>query len=226
MTNGDGFAKEFEQGDWFKLTATADNGNTAEFYLADFRSDNPADHYMLTTWEWFDLSSLGQVKYITFSLTSSDVSAYGMNTPSYFCLDNFGGTRNERTISTQFMENGRLTLDMNTFKTLNEPGATTTYELVDNSLQGLDIDVQADGIVTVSGTMTDDFEFVIKITQRGKSEYIRIPVSVVTGVYINEVEGDGVEQRYSLDGRRVNKERKGVNIVKMKNGTTRKIVTR
>lgn len=226
MTNGDGFAKKFEQGDWFKLTATADNGNTAEFYLADFRSDNPADHYMLTTWEWFDLSSLGQVRSISFALTSSDVGAYGMNTPSYFCLDNFGGTRNERTISTQFMENGRLTLDMNTFKTLNEPGATTTYELVDNSLQGLDIDVQADGIVTVSGTMTDDFEFVIKITQRGKSEYIRIPVSVVTGVYINEVEGDGIEQRYSLDGRRVNKERKGVNIVKMKNGTTRKIVTR
>ena len=226
MTNGDGFAKKFEQGDWFKLTATADNGNTAEFYLADFRSANPDEHYMLTTWEWFDLSSLGQVRSISFSLTSSDVSAYGMNTPSYFCLDNFGGTRNERTISTQFMENGRLTLDMNTFKTLNEPGATTTYELVDNSLQGLDIDVQADGIVTVSGTMTDDFEFVIKITQRGKSEYIRIPVSVVTGVYINEVEGDGVEQRYSLDGRRVNKERKGVNIVKMKNGTTRKIVTR
>lgn len=226
MTNGDGFAKKFEQGDWFKLTATADNGNTAEFYLTDFRSDNPADHYMLTTWEWFDLSSLGQVRSISFALTSSDVGAYGMNTPSYFCLDNFGGTRNERTISTQFMENGRLTLDMNTFKTLNEPGATTTYELVDNSLQGLDIDVQADGIVTVSGTMTDDFEFVIKITQRGKSEYIRIPVSVVTGVYINEVEGDGIEQRYSLDGRRVNKERKGVNIVKMKNGTTRKIVTR
>ena len=94
MTNGDGFAKKFEQGDWFKLIAKGDNNNTAEFYLADFRSTNPDKHYMLTTWEWFDLSALGQVKSITFTLESSDVGAYGMNTPSYFCIDNFGGPHN------------------------------------------------------------------------------------------------------------------------------------
>ena len=114
MTNGDGFAKKFEQGDWFKLTATGDNGNTAEFYLADLRSDTPADHYILDTWQWFDLSVLGQVKSISFALTSSDVGAYGMNTPSYFCLDNFGGTRNIcNPVTHEFSESACSSYDWN-----------------------------------------------------------------------------------------------------------------
>ena len=36
-----------------------------------------------------DLSSLGSVKTLNFSMESSDVGDYGMNTPAYFCMDNF-----------------------------------------------------------------------------------------------------------------------------------------
>ncbi len=89
---GDGFARPFIKGDWFLLTAYAYDAmgqysGTTEFYLADYRSENPDDHYIIDDWRWFDLSSLGQVTSLEFVLTSSDNAVYGMNTPSYFCMD-------------------------------------------------------------------------------------------------------------------------------------------
>jgi hypothetical protein len=38
-------------------------------------------------WQWFDLSKLGEVASVKFTLSSSDVGQWGMNTPAYFCLD-------------------------------------------------------------------------------------------------------------------------------------------
>jgi hypothetical protein len=39
-------------------------------------------------WEWFDLSGLGAVDAIRFDFSGSDVSQWGLNTPSYFAMDN------------------------------------------------------------------------------------------------------------------------------------------
>ena len=80
--------------DWFKVTATGKNASgqvvgTLDFYLADYRFSNNADDYVLNTWEWFDLSPLGNVATISFSLSSSRGSGYNMITPAYFCMDNF-----------------------------------------------------------------------------------------------------------------------------------------
>ena len=82
--------------DWFKVTATGKNASgqtvgTLDFYLADFRFANNEEDYVLNTWEWFDLSPLGDVATISFSLSSSRGSGYNMITPSYFCMDNFNG---------------------------------------------------------------------------------------------------------------------------------------
>ena len=82
--------------DWFKVTATGKNANgqtvgTLDFYLADFRFANNEEDYVLNTWEWFDLSPLGNVATISFSLSSSRGSGYNMITPAYFCMDNFNG---------------------------------------------------------------------------------------------------------------------------------------
>ncbi len=82
--------------DWFKLTATGKNANgqtvgTAEFYLADYRFSDNNEDYVLNTWEWFDLSTLGEVATISFSLSSSKNDSYGMVTPAYFCMDDFNG---------------------------------------------------------------------------------------------------------------------------------------
>ena len=80
----------FQTGDWFLLTITADNGNSIDYYLADYRSSDEADHYYVNEWEWLDLSSLGTVKSLSFFLTSSRRNNWGMTTPSFFCLDNIG----------------------------------------------------------------------------------------------------------------------------------------
>ena len=82
--------------DWFKLTATGKNAagqtvGTLDFYLADYRFTNNEEDYVIDTWEWFDLSPLGAVHTISFSLSSTKSNAYGMLTPAYFCIDDFNG---------------------------------------------------------------------------------------------------------------------------------------
>ncbi len=101
MLNGDSYAKKFggtsgNDPDWFRLKITGYlNGtmtDTAEFYLADFRFNNNAQDYIVKQWTWVDLTSLGNVDSLVFALSSSDVGQYGMNTPAYFCIDNFTTT--------------------------------------------------------------------------------------------------------------------------------------
>lgn len=106
MANGDDFAKQFgsplnaageEDGtngeDWFLMTVDgfkdgAQTQESVEFYLADFRFEDDADDYILTEWAWVDLTALGEVDSIRLSLSSSDVGAFGMNTPAFYCIDN------------------------------------------------------------------------------------------------------------------------------------------
>ena len=63
--------------------------DSVTFYLADYRfADNDSD-YIVKTWQWVNLLPLGHVDSLIFSLTSSDNGPAGMNTPAYFCIDNF-----------------------------------------------------------------------------------------------------------------------------------------
>ena len=97
MLNGDLFAKKFggdsgNEPDWFLLTITgkddADNvAGNIEFYLADFRFEDNSQDYIVDTWQLVDLTSLGTAKTLEFSLSSSDVGDWGMNTPAYFAID-------------------------------------------------------------------------------------------------------------------------------------------
>ena len=101
VVNGDASSTPFggttgNDPDWFKLTATGKNAagqtvGTLDFYLADYRFANNEEDYVIDTWEWFDLSPLGAVHTISFSLSSTKSNAYGMLTPAYFCIDNFNG---------------------------------------------------------------------------------------------------------------------------------------
>ena len=101
MKEGDNYAKKFggETGndkDWFLLTIegfdTSDQSTgTVEVYLADYRFDNSTEDYIVKDWIKTDLTTLGEIKKLTFSLSSSDNGDYGMNTPAYFCMDNLYG---------------------------------------------------------------------------------------------------------------------------------------
>ncbi len=97
MEYGDSFSKKFggetgDDPDWYKLSIWGYlNGietDTVEFYLADYRFANNGDDYIVKTWEWVELSTLGDVDSLKLDLSSTDVGIYGMNTPAYFCVDN------------------------------------------------------------------------------------------------------------------------------------------
>lgn len=110
MLDGDTYGKQFGSNvdangtldntdgeDWFLLTIyglNADStmtGDSVNFYLADYRFTDDNDDYLVNTWEWVDLSSLGMVFGLDFKLSSSDAGTSGMNTPAYFSMDNLSG---------------------------------------------------------------------------------------------------------------------------------------
>lgn len=92
MKNGDDFAKKFsyEDQDWLKLIIAGTDAagaviETTEYYLADFRTDFSGG--IREGWHRIDLSVLGPVNGLAFTLESSDVGEYGLNPPAYFCID-------------------------------------------------------------------------------------------------------------------------------------------
>jgi hypothetical protein len=96
MKYGDDFSKKFggpdgSDPDWFLLKVLGiKDGTTIDsvgFYLADYRFEDNAKDYVVETWQWIELSSLGKVDSIALELSSSDNGEWGMNTPAYFAVD-------------------------------------------------------------------------------------------------------------------------------------------
>lgn len=90
MTKGDSYAKKFGEGDWFKMILTSYDAAgheiaTKEVYLADFRNGKST---LLNTWETIDLTSLGKLNFLKITFDSSDKGQWGINTPTYACIDN------------------------------------------------------------------------------------------------------------------------------------------
>ena len=98
FVNGDGMTTgAFTTGDWMKLTLTGTKADstttTKDIYLADYRSADAADHYYIADWTWVDLTDMGELLSVDFALSSSRNNAWGMTTPAYFCIDDFGGVK-------------------------------------------------------------------------------------------------------------------------------------
>jgi hypothetical protein len=99
MLDGDGFAKKFggvsgNDPDYFLLTIKkylngALGPDSVDFYLADYRFANNAQDYIVDEWTYVDLSPLGDADSLYFTMRSTDVGIFGMNTPGYFCIDDF-----------------------------------------------------------------------------------------------------------------------------------------
>jgi len=62
---------------------------SVDFYLADYRFQDPELNYIVHSWTTVDLTDLGNATTLVFGLNSSDVDeVFGMLTPAYFALDN------------------------------------------------------------------------------------------------------------------------------------------
>ena len=137
MRDGDNFAKKFggptgNDPDFFSVTFTgylngqpAPNGNPVTFYLADFRFEDNSQDYIVRDWRLVDLSPLGTyVDSITYNFASSDNGEFGINTPTYFCIDqviynDFTGIENApSTFSEVFPNPADAFVQINTNETL------------------------------------------------------------------------------------------------------------
>lgn len=82
MQHGNGYGKALtEEGDYFQVILTADNG-------ASINVDLALDGKLQTTWRTVALSSLGKITRLSFSFDGSDKGGYGLNTPKYVAIDN------------------------------------------------------------------------------------------------------------------------------------------
>jgi hypothetical protein len=99
MRDGDFVGKKFggvsgHDSDWFKVDIFAYSGGSLKsdsvtFFLADFRAKDSSKNYIVREWQWVNLLPLGHADSLQFRLSSSDNGSFGMNTPAYFCMDNF-----------------------------------------------------------------------------------------------------------------------------------------
>ena len=102
MRDGDAFAKKFGGEDGtdpdFYYVSIKEHGSrnvvndSIIFYLADFRFPDSADDYIVDEWTWIDLQRFENVDTLAFTIHSSDVGAFGVNTPAYFCVDDIRTT--------------------------------------------------------------------------------------------------------------------------------------
>lgn len=97
-TTGTGSGTTIPQGsypDFFKIIVKGyHNGvlknDSVEVFLANFTFTNNAQDFILDSWSFVNTSILGTVDSIQFHMLSSDTGAFGINTPLFFALDNFG----------------------------------------------------------------------------------------------------------------------------------------
>ncbi len=89
MLNGSAFSKKFEEGDFLTLRAhgvhTDGSVSSCDFSLADCKGSQ--ENWFVTKWTYFDLTSLGDITELYFTMESSDNGQFGINTPTYFCID-------------------------------------------------------------------------------------------------------------------------------------------
>lgn len=92
MVNGDTYAKKFGAEDFFTLFCIGvKDGVAGDTVAVELASDGE----YIADWTYVDLSELGEIDGLTFAMTSSDASEWGINTPAYFCMDNFGAAKPE-----------------------------------------------------------------------------------------------------------------------------------
>lgn len=243
ILNGDGMTGEkdangnsvggdvgFRTGDYFRLTVTGDNGQRVRFYLADYRSSKKAERYYVKDWEWVDLTSLGNVSELTFKLESSRKNSWGYTTPLYFCMDDLNGERPETELDqTLTVTGGVLTQSLDELLPYaSSGGAAVKYEIADDLTDvSAEVSIDEEGNLVITGTESETFNVVIMVTQSGHTEYVVVPVEIVVADGIAPLQGtSSATDSYDLNGRKVQDNRKGVRLVRMTDGTMRKVVVK
>ncbi|GEM_PF-367676 len=195
MEQGDAFAKKFggidgNDPDWFKLSVWGlKNGietDTVEFFLADYRFDDNTKDYIIKSWQWVELSTLGKIDSLMFTLSSSDVGMWGMNTPAYFCVDNINILQDDAPVVinpiADIIENPdsydkEINLS-NVFTDSDDEDSSIQKSIASNSNTDV-VSASVDGdILTISCISEGTSTLVIEGLSNGKSAYDTIHITV------------------------------------------------
>lgn len=222
MANGDGFARAFKQDDWFKLTAVGFDANNTEtarvdFYLADYRSTNSLDHYILDTWQWMDLRPLGKVAKVRFLLDGTDKGNYGLNTAAYFVMDDFNCER-DMTQATCVVKLGESTINLRDYVMVDDNGSTMVFTLEDAgavvasagvpalkdiTTDAIDIALDENGMLNINAKVDlSAHKVLVGLTQQGKTQWVELTVKVDNSTAIDGIiveNGKMVENRQYIN---------------------------
>ncbi len=100
LDGGFGGAVQFQDGDFLRLDITGYDGingtgattGTISIDLANYGGPGLADDFYIRDWTQFDLTSLGLVRSLSFSLDSNVIDTFGgidfLNPPAYVAMDN------------------------------------------------------------------------------------------------------------------------------------------
>jgi hypothetical protein len=178
MRDGDNFAKKFggptgNDPDFFSVTFTgylngqlAPNSTPVTFYLADFRFEDNNLDYIVRDWRLVDLSPLGtSVDSITYNFASSDVGTFGINTPTYFCIDqviynDFTGIENAESVGAEIFPNPASSfVQFNTKETIKQVEIFTldgkSIQTSMNTLNSTDVSAVENGFYLIQLTFAD-----------------------------------------------------------------------
>ena len=179
---GDEPNKPFHKGDYLLLIASNNKGQSIEFPLVDYRSSNDAEHYVIDSWQWLDLSALGETESVIFSMKGTRIANGGTTIPAYFCLDDFGSEMPAKEIATHSIEpQATETLDL--VKLFTEAGAAPT----DSPRAIYTVSTSDDHVATatlqsnklrLTAHAAGNTSLIISQRQGGKTAYLRLPLTV------------------------------------------------
>ena len=180
---GDEPHKPFHKGDYLLLIASNSAGTRKlEFPLVDYRSNNPAERYVIDSWQWLDLSALGETESVRFSMEGTRIANGGTTIPAYFCLDDFGSEMPAKEIAAHTIE-PQATETVELEKLFAEAGAaptdfpraiytvsTSDDHVATATLQGNKLRITAHAAGKAS--------LILSQRQGGKAAYLRLPLTV------------------------------------------------
>lgn len=220
MVIGDGYTNPFKAGSYFTMTVTgtAADGSTStvDFNLGDYRAAE-ANRYVLDTWEWVDLRSLGKVTKLQFSFSGSETNNYGLATPTYVAIDDVGCMPDATEVNVD-VPAGQSMVSLEQYFAHNEGGARERYYLND---------VVDDEVMTV--TLNEDNQLdvnahvqqgkrsmLVSMTAKGHTQWVRLTLNINPATSVDNIDADrqvvGVQYVNTL-GQVSDRPFEGVNIV-------------
>ena len=118
--------------------------------------------------------------YFKFAFEGTKRNAYGLTTPTYFCLDDFGGTREitnaeEQTVGTSSVR----PISLSTLFTVENDGSSVEYAITDNCDTSIaTATVKGDKLEILGAKDLESGELIISAKQKGKLQFVKLPFSI------------------------------------------------